>query len=89
MEIRYTKKALKELKKLPLCKAREIVKKISYYGRQKQPLYFAKRLKHPAFGEYRFRIGDFRAIFDLDQEENINILYILAIKHRKDVYKNL
>jgi len=88
-EIIYTKKALKNLKKLPLNQACKIVKKISYYCRPGEPLSFAKRLKHPAFGEYRFRIGDFRAIFDLDKKGNINILYILTIRHRKDVYKNL
>lgn len=88
-EIIYAKKALKNLKKLPLNQARKIVKKISYYGRQEKPISFAKKLKHPAFGEYRFRIGDFRAIFDLDKKGNLNILYILAVKHRRDVYRNL
>jgi len=85
----YTKKALRELKKLPLKQARAVVKKISYYTHQKQPSHFAKKLKHPAFGEYRFRIGDFRVIFEVDKKGKIHILYILIIKHLRNIYRNL
>jgi mRNA interferase RelE/StbE len=34
-------------------------------------------------GTYRFRIGDYRAIFDIDGEN----IVILRIGHRRDIYK--
>ena len=84
----YTKKSLGQLKKLDRKVAGNIVRKVSFYARNNSKNY-AKKLKHPAFGEYRFRVGDWRVIFDLDKSGKINILFILAIKHRKGVYKDL
>ncbi len=37
------------------------------------------------FGRYRLRIGDYRIIFD----ENNDSIMIIMIAHRKDVYKKL
>ena len=47
------------------------------------PLQFAERLTNFDFGEYRFRIGDYRVSFDIEN----NTVKILKIGHRKDVYK--
>jgi len=85
----YSKKSVDQLKRLEKKVARKIIEKISYYCIQKNPFKQAKKLIHPAFGQYRFRIGEYRAIFDIDAKGTITILYILSIKHRKDVYKNL
>jgi mRNA-degrading endonuclease RelE of RelBE toxin-antitoxin system len=45
-----------------------------------------QRLQKSPLGPYRFRIGDYRAIFDVDENNNIKILLILTIGHRKDIY---
>jgi len=62
----------------------KIVKKLKFYLLSDNPLNYAKKLKDSRLGTYRFRIGDYRAIFDIDKQGNINILLILRIKHRKD-----
>jgi mRNA interferase RelE/StbE len=85
----YTKEAVKNLKSIDRKTALRVVKKIDYYCKKTHPLTHAKKLKHPAFGEYRFRIGDYRVIFDLDHKGFITILLILTIKHRGKVYENI
>lgn len=83
----YTNKAIKDLERLEFQISQRIIKKINEYKTTNNPLTFAKRLTDSKDGEYRFRIGDYRAIFDLDQSGNIKILLILKIKHRKEIYK--
>jgi len=43
------------------------------------PLKHARKLIDPRIGTYRFRIGEYRAIFDIDGEN----IVILRIGHRK------
>jgi mRNA interferase RelE/StbE len=38
---------------------------------------------HHKIGAYRFRIGDYRVVFDIDD----NNVVILRIGHRKSIYK--
>lgn len=82
----YSPHAREDLKNLELPIAHRIVKKILFFSQQQNPLNFAKRLKDSSLGQYRFRIGDYRVLFDADRKGNISILMILRIKHRKDIY---
>lgn len=84
----YTGNARQDLKNLDLQVSQKIIKKINFYIHSPNPLYFAKKLQNSPLGTYRFRIGNYRAIFDLDDKGNLKILIILRIKHRKDVYKD-
>ena len=84
----YTQKARNDLKTLDNQISQRIIKKINYYKKTDNPLSFAKRLQNSPLGNYRFRIGNYRAIFDLDKNNDIKILLILTIRHRKDVYAN-
>ncbi|MBU2632880.1 type II toxin-antitoxin system RelE/ParE family toxin [Patescibacteria group bacterium] len=88
MKIRivYTNKALKDLKKLGFSVSRQIVKKIGFYSKKDNPLLYAKKLKPPFDDLFRFRIGDYRVIFEMDSKGNVIILTILMIRHRKDIY---
>lgn len=88
-QVVYTKLALKDLKKLSKNDARRIVTKVLFFCAQKDPLSFAKKLKDSRFGTYRFRIGDYRIIFDVDKNGNLQILLVLRIGHRKDVYEGV
>jgi mRNA-degrading endonuclease RelE of RelBE toxin-antitoxin system len=45
-------------------------------------MWFARPLSNLKFGHYRFRIRDYRAIFDVVDDT----IFVLAIKHRKDAY---
>ncbi len=85
--VEYTDRAFDEIKKLGKKTAKRVLDKIKFFSQQSDPLSFAKKLENPRFGTYRFRIGDYRAIFDIDRNGNITILLILSVKHRKDVYK--
>ncbi|MBT3864600.1 type II toxin-antitoxin system RelE/ParE family toxin [Candidatus Peregrinibacteria bacterium] len=83
----YTKKAFADLASLTKQDTKRILEKISYFSKQQKPLNYAVKLKDPKYGTYRFRIGNYRAIFDIDKNGNIHVLLILAIKHRKNIYK--
>lgn len=80
----FKKKAAREIDKLPFQIRQRILKKLKFYSSQGNPLGFAEKLKDWRFGEYRFRIGDYRILFDI---ENSKII-ILKVGHRKDVYKD-
>lgn len=82
----YTASARKDLKNLSEKDAKRIVLKIKSLTNM-NPLLKAKTLSGIFQGLYRYRIGDFRAIFNFDDKGKLNILTILKIKHRKDIYK--
>jgi len=50
-----------------------------------KPLKHASALINTTLGMYRFRIGDYRAIFDIDKEN----IVVLRVGHRKDIYRKL
>ena len=75
--------ALKKLSRLPKSTQVQIIKKLDYFVNSGQPLSFAHRLINYELGEYRFRIGVYRVIFDVKKEK----LIILDVDHRKDIYK--
>jgi len=77
MEIFYTDKAAKQLENLPRQIQKRIVEKMRFYAKQENPLKFAKRLSDYREGEFRFRVGEYRLIFDVIK----NKIYIL-----KDLY---
>jgi len=80
-ELVYTRKAIKDIQRLgPEVKDR-IGKTLLRY--QEDPLSHAERLTDATLGEFRFRIGDYRVIFDLVGNE----IVILRIGHRRDIYK--
>lgn len=83
MECRLTPTALRELEKLHPKIRKRIVKKLAFYTQQENPLAFADRLTHQLIGQFRFRIGDYRVIFDTKN----NILTVHSIGHRREVYK--
>lgn len=83
MKIFYTHKAKKQLKDLHDLVQRRIFEKMRFYAEQKDPLKFAKRLTDYNEGEFCFRVGDYRLVFDVDKET----IYILKIDRRDKIYK--
>ncbi|RLF47515.1 MAG: type II toxin-antitoxin system RelE/ParE family toxin [Thermoplasmata archaeon] len=77
----FTNRALKDLEKIDKETQIRIAKKLKEYV--KNPFKYARKLISPQIGTYRFKIGDYRVIFDID-EENI---VVLRIGHRKSIYK--
>lgn len=76
--------ALKDLKKLPKTLQRRIKEKMEFYLARAEPLDYAVELAgDKKSGEYRFRVGDYRIVFDRQK----NTLTVLYIEHRRGVYK--
>jgi len=50
---------------------------------KEDPFKYAEKLSDSTLGTYRFRVGDYRIIFDI---ENTNVV-ILRVGHRKEIYK--
>ena len=80
-EIIYTKRAVKDLSKLDSLTKERIRQTLERYA--KAPLSYARKMIDPALGTYRFRIGEYRAIFDVEGNE----LVILRIGHRREIYR--
>ena len=79
----YTHRACRDIRGLGENVKKRIGKALERY--REKPLKYASRLIDPKFGTYRFRIGDYRVIFDTEVEEII----ILRVGHRKDIYRKL
>jgi len=77
----FTQRAIKDLEKIDKQFQINIAQKLKEYA--KNPFKYARKLITPKIGTYRFRIGEFRVIFDI-KEENI---VVLRIGHRREIYK--
>jgi len=85
MLVIYDQKFLKELEKTPS----EVQNKTdtlleSLKDEPFHPLLHTKKLKGPLYGPYSFRVLEYRIIFEVKKPD---IVCLLAIRHRKDVYK--
>lgn len=77
----YTNRAIKDIQRLEPAVKKRIGKALLRY--EEDPLKYAVRLTESKLGTYRFRIGDYRAIFDLEDDE----IVVLRVGHRRDIYK--
>lgn len=78
-----TSRALRTLRKLPRDVQERLIGKLDWYCAQQSPLQFAEPLVGAAIGDYRFRIGDYRIVCDLEG----GTLVVLLVGHRKDIYR--
>jgi len=85
-KLKLTKEAKGNLCSLEQNIQKRIVNKLNFFVSTKNPLKYAKKLKPPLDDLFRFRVGEYRVIFEVDSKGNLVILTILTIKHRKDVY---
>lgn len=86
-EVLFSKAALKQLKKLDRHISLFIISWIRKHLQGcENPYATGKALTANRTGQWRYRIGDFRLIAEIN-EETIIIL-ILNIGHRKDVYRH-
>ena len=79
----YTRRAIKDVQGLEPSLKKRIGKTLKRY--EKDPLNFAEKLTDPRLGTYRFRIGDYRVICDIEGDE----IVILRIGHRRDIYRKV
>ncbi len=84
--IEFSKRADTQFEKLERSVKKRIVNKLEWFVKTGKPLKYAKKLTNPKIEIYRFRIGNYRVLFDMDRNGNIMILHIISIKHRRNVY---
>jgi mRNA interferase RelE/StbE len=82
--VKWHEDSLQDLKKLPKQTAKSIIERVEAYL-IKDPVSLGKPLKGIFNGLYRYRYGDYRIIYAID-EDKAQIM-ILSIGHRKDVYR--
>lgn len=84
----YTLQAVKELKKIDHNTRRLI---LAWIEKNLEgcidPRQFGKDLSANRSGQWRYRIGDYRLIAEIE-DEKITIL-ILTVGHRSEIYKNI
>lgn len=83
MNVLFTERAKKDWKSLDPKIQNQLRKKIIFFVQSGKPLHFAERLKDFSLGGYRFRIGDYRIIFDFQNDT----IVVLRVGHRKEIYR--
>ena len=79
----FTRHAEAQLREFPVTVQRRIVHKIKWFLASDDPLYFAEPLEGYSGHAYRFRIGDYRAIFERDGDT----LLVTQVGHRREIYR--
>ena len=82
--LKIESRARKDLEALDTVAQRRIIKKLKFFLAQDDPLQYAKKLTDPAGGDYRWRIGPYRAVFDIEGET----IKLLHVQHRREVYRS-
>ena len=75
----------KDLSRLPKTVQERIVQKVRFFALSDSLLKFIKKLEDNRYGDFRFRVGDYRVIFDKDDKRRE--VFILKIAKRDEVYK--
>jgi len=77
----YTHRAARDIAALDPKSRERIGAQLVRY--KEDPLRHAERLVHASLGSFRFRIGDYRVVFDLEGEE----IVVLRVGHRREIYR--
>lgn len=77
----YTPAAQKDIRKLDKVAKKRLKNKLELLATD--PNYYSKKLIHSDLGTYRYRVGDYRIIFDLHGKD----IVILRVGHRREIYK--
>lgn len=80
MEIFYADTAVRQLKSLERNIRDRIIKKVHLYASPPDPLEFAEPLT--GLKAYRFRIGDYRVVFQREQ----HLIHVLSVRRRDEAY---
>lgn len=82
-QLEISGRAKKDIESLDRVVQKRIANKLQFFLKQEDPLSFAKRLENSKDGDYRWRIGHYRIVFDVKD----NVILLLRIQHRGQVYK--
>lgn len=79
----YTQRAVKDIEKLDAKTKSRIGDALLKH--KDHLIIQSTRLTDPRIGTYRFRIGDYRVIFDVEGNE----IVVLRVGHRREIYKRI
>ena len=82
-QVVFARSAIKDIKNYSPQLQKRFCAKLAFYASQDNPLDFAITLTQPADAEYRFRIGDYRVLFDIDGQT----IVVLHVQHMREVYR--
>ena len=77
----YTQRAIKDIEGLDHKIKDRIGKTLLRY--KVDPLGNAERLTDSSLGSYRFRVGDYRIVFDIEKDK----IVVLRVGHRREIYR--
>jgi len=80
---RFSPRASKDFLKLDSSIQERILAKLDYFCSTDSPTWFSRHLSDVSIGQYRFRVGDYRVIYDIDK----NGIRVIRMGHRRDIYK--
>lgn len=80
---RFTPTSLKQFQKLTRPIQQRIITKLDYFC-QTNPFLYAEKLTDHKLGEFRFRIGDWRVVFDQNPGK---LITIRDVGHRREIYR--
>lgn len=79
----YKKQAVKDIQKLPKQVQKRLKTKLEWFIAQDNPISFSTALTKPADAQYRYRVGSYRVLFDIENDN----LVVLHVQHRREVYR--
>ena len=77
----YTRRADRDIRSLDPGIRERLGKSLLRYS--VDPLKYAEKLTNSSLGDYRFRVGDYRVIFDIVGKE----IVVLRVGHRREIYR--
>jgi len=83
MNFVFSAKASREFKKLDRTAQIRIFATLKRYTQKESPLRFAEKLTDRRFGAWRFRVGDYRLLCDIENQT----IVIVKVGHRRDIYR--
>ena len=81
-KIEFKKSALKEIKKINKTDAKKIMLRIGELASEPRPFNCIKLTNDD---KYRVRVGDYRVLYEII--DDLLVINVVKIKHRKEVYK--
>lgn len=72
---------MNDIRRLDIVVKKRMKKKLEEYA--KNPLFYAKKLVRSTIGSYRWRVSNYRIVFDIDGKN----IVILRVGHRREIYK--
>lgn len=83
--IRISEKADKELRKLDKPVARRILDELATIEKLDDPRSRGKALVGNLAGLWRYRVGDYRIICDI--EDKVLVVLVVEVEHRREAYR--